>query len=312
MKAIIQAFSSLTTAFYLLAAQVFWLLTGMILAGIPPTEEGIHRMNREIVIDWLFSQALADRQVLAWFIGLCLLNLLLFANIVFCSATQLLQRARRIRSARGLLLFLLHILVLLIMAGHAANMTTGFKQAEIPLTRDAPLEIRGGTVIELEDVHYRAPLAYLDMKQNERHRLGRKEFAMEKNFALLRLTQSGGGEFTGRLHLLQPWELGALRITLNRFFLSKTSPDTQVGVVVTVAKNPLHEIFFLVYAVFILSLILYLMLSAGRTGKDEALGLSIKPPPFEHRSRPSRKAPKNPVTNAPADDIGFPVKKRNP
>ena len=261
MKRIIDRIAALSTAFYLLAALILWLAVGIALARLPQTESVFEQMNRQLILEWLMDPAPKDRRVLAWFIGLCLLNLALFVNLLLCSLTRLSKRPITGKRAKSRLLFFIHILVLFIMLGHLTNMGVGYKYAHIRMAPGTSHTLPSGDTIFLERVHYALPVKYLTMDPHEaRQSLTRKRFDIEQNYAGLRLIRENGETSAGTVYRLKPLKDGPLRITLNRFFLAEKPPQARVGAVLTVAENPIHEAFFLIYAFTILCFLIYLII----------------------------------------------------
>ena len=261
MKRIIDRIAALSTAFYLLAALILWLAVGIALARLPQTESVFEQMNRKLILEWLMDASPKDWQVLAWFIGLCLLNLALFVNLLLCSLTRLSKRPITGKRAKSRLLFFIHILVLFIMLGHLANMVVGYKYAHIRMAPGTSHTLPNGDTIFLDHVHYACPVKYLMMDPHEaRQSLTRERFDIEQNYAGLRLIRENGETSAGTVYRLKPLKDGPLRITLNRFFLAEKPPQARVGAVLTVAENPIHEAFFLIYAFTILCFLIYLII----------------------------------------------------
>jgi hypothetical protein len=276
IKRTIDRIAALSVTFYLLAALIGWLAVGIALSRMQGTGELLKQMNQELVLDWLLGAGPADWPIVAWFLILCLLNALLFANLLFCSATQLAGRLfsrGRPNRPKAALLFLIHILVLLILLGHLANLAVGSKSAHMRFAPGASRTLENGYRLHLEAVHYAPPVKYLKMDPHEaRSRLSREKFDIHENYARIRVTRNGSESAAGRVFLLSPLKKGALRVTLNRFFLAEDSAEPSVGAVLTFAVNPIHEAFFMAYAALIGSLLLYLLVQREPRGGGPAPG----------------------------------------
>ena len=266
MKRIIDRLSSLSLCFYLLAALILWLAIGIFLARFPETDQVIHEMNDKLVLDWLLAPETKDWRIISWFTGFCILNLLFFINLALCSVTNLWNRIfLNNNKTKNTLLFAIHILIALIMLGHLTNMVIGFKKSWIKLAPGDSYALPDGYALELKAVHYTSPLKLLKMDHHEARKLmSRDRFDINANYVTVGLARNHKKIDTGRIYMLKPYKTNDFRLTLNRFFLPKKSDGASVGAILTVAVNPIHEGFFLIYALTIGCLLIYILLHKDR------------------------------------------------
>lgn len=268
MKRIVEKLAALSLTFSLLAALILWLGLGILLTRLPAADPVFARMNQQLVLEWLLGPEKKPWWIVVWFIGFCLLNLGILLNLLACCATNLVYRPAFFNRLKNLLLLVIHILVIVIMLAHAANMGIGYKHAGIRMPRGETFKLPNGGTLRLADVGYALPAKYLRMDPHEaRRELTRERFDISRNYARLQWTGPDGRTAGGKLHRLQPLRIDSLRITLNRFYLASNSPEPRVGAILTVARNPVHEAFFLVYAVTIACLMLYAVLQRQNPGR---------------------------------------------
>ena len=139
-------------------------------------------------------------------------------------------------------------------------MVVGFKQEGIKLTAGESVTLPDGTRLTLEAVHFTADPDLLKNQGKGSHaEMRRDRFRVAENYVRVRLAKDGKPIGQGPVYMLSPLKTGGLRVTLRRFFLAKNHPDQPVGAILTAARNPVHEAFFLTYALMILCLGAYIL-----------------------------------------------------
>ncbi len=257
-KKLTKKLSSIQLCFWLLALIILWLAAGIALALHPATGDAVYGMNKQLVIDWLLQSENPDWRAAAWLLVFCLLNLLLFINMSLCLALNLLKRILFSAKLKNSLLTVIHVLVLFVMLGHLANMAVGFKQERIKMTPGSVLDLPGGYMVELNSVHFAADLRLLTMDRHKaRQEMTRDRFDLKENFADISVFRGRLEKAGKRIHIMEPLKLGSFRVTLNRFFAADKNGEKHAGAVITVSRNPIHEWFFLIYALMILSFLAY-------------------------------------------------------
>ncbi|HMA67414.1 MAG TPA: hypothetical protein VKO20_06310 [Desulfosalsimonadaceae bacterium] len=284
MKRIVEKLAALALTFSLLAALILWLGLGILLTRLPATDPVFARMNQQLVLEWFLGPEKKPWWIVVWFIGFCLLNMGILLNLLACCATNLLNRLAFPNRLKNLLLLVIHILVILIMLAHAANMGIGYKHAGIRMPPGETFKLQNGGTLRLADVGYALPTKYLLMDPHEARRdLTRERIDISRNYARVQWTGPNGRTAGGKLHRLQPLRIDSLRITLNRFYLAAKSPEPRVGAILTVARNPVHEAFFLVYAVTIACLMLYAVLQRQNPGRRLAARKQVPISQSDHK-----------------------------
>jgi hypothetical protein len=270
---LIRRLSSLSLCFYLLGALFFWMSLGIVLAEYPGSETAFNRINDRLVLDWLLSSGKQDRWLAVWFLVLCLLNLALLVNLVFCLAAGLWKRIFSNGRIKQVLLFVMHLLIIGILLGHLVNMGVGFKQGWIKMTPGQAVALPDGYGLVLESVCFVPNPELLKKEKKAAHEaLTQERFKIQENYVEVLLTKNNKPIGGGRVHMLAPLKIGSLRVTLRRFFVAQNHSNASVGAVLAVARNPVHEAFFLVYALMILCLLAYIL--AGRVSRPACLNHS--------------------------------------
>ncbi len=263
-RLVLQRLSSLPLSAGIMAALIAWLSLGLILAHHPVTDAAVQQMNDRLLLYWLLHNSREHWLLSLWLGGLFILSGFLLVNLIGCSLTMLLPRLRVRRDRKSFLSLLLHVLLGVVMIGHGANLVVGFKTAYHKLLPEQSLSLPDGRAIRLEAVTYLSSRELLAMDHHQgRQKMTRARMGLKTNSADFSLHKNGQSVAAGRAFLLQPFRYGSLRITINRFFLAAGDAETApVGVIVTVAANPIHEVFFLVYALMIASFLAYTVVSA--------------------------------------------------
>ncbi len=280
-RALLNRISSLTFSFILMCVLAVWLGIGILLVRQPAVASVIKGMNDQLFLSWLLTSGVSQPLISAWLMILFVLSGLLLLNLVCCCLTRPALKIRAKNGRKPLLLLTLHILVGLVMIGHVANMTIGFKTARIKLRPGQQLVLPDGRTIRLESIHCSFSPDLMNLEHDEiRKKMTRDRVSLKDNYADFTIQKEGEVVDTGRAFLLRPFRRGSFRITLNRFFpadkLSRPAMgEISVGAVITVADNFLHELFFGIYAAMILCFFVYWAVS-GTTDKINRTAAFLK------------------------------------
>jgi len=267
-KSFITHLGSIRLCFFLLAALIAWLFAGIWLDGSPATKDAVLQMNDRLITDWLLDPKNPDWRVTAWFLGFCILSLALFINLACCTMTTVINFTRHRNDFRHYTLLIIHVFMGLIMAGHVADMTMGYKFSRLKMLPGQSYDLPDGFSVALGKVTFAPEKDVLKMKRHDaRHLLTRDKFKIKDNYIHVTVTKKGRVQAAGNVYMLSPLKHGSLRVTLKHFFVPKKTSAAPVGAILTIAKNPIHEAFFILYALMIAGMLLY------------TLSCSIKPEP---------------------------------
>jgi len=249
--------SSLTLTLWSLGALALTLLLGMLLALSQTFYPAIREINYTLVRDWLAGPAQEQPLVTAWFIILCLAAAILFVNLAACIYVKIPPYLRNRKKVKWWSMFLIHILLIGIMLGHAASFVMGFKYEEIRLLPGQSRLLPNGYQVTVREVSFVDDLKLLKAGHREgRGLLTRQAFHRESNTAKVTVLAQGREIAAGEVHILSPLKRGSLRVTLTGFYLKRQKGRDMVGVNLTVGSNPLTSVFLLCYGLMIAGFVL--------------------------------------------------------
>ncbi|MBI9052927.1 MAG: hypothetical protein JEY96_03865 [Bacteroidales bacterium] len=258
----IKLLSSMRFAFWLLLSIIIWLFIGAMLTIHDNFYYAIKEMGNELILDWILEKSSNSPTVLIWFIGLCLIGFLLAVSFIFCTWYNLLKVARKQASLKSILLFIIHILFVIIMALHLGSMLLGYKYSDVELAVGQEFKFDEGYSIKLNKVHYIDDINVLKMKYKEMRKYHtRNGFHYKDNYAQLTLKQNDKEIKSEKTSMLSPFKYGCLRATISYFYLPKGSESDTPGIKLVIAKNYFNELFFIFYALEIISILIFLLIT---------------------------------------------------
>ncbi|MCG8616012.1 MAG: hypothetical protein MI802_07320 [Desulfobacterales bacterium] len=242
--------SSVRLTFYTLIALVVILSIGVCLGYL--NKPALDLMNHHPLVDWTVLAAHRDPLVLAWFGLLCLASAILLINGIFCCAGRQFTLARHPGSMKHKLFFVIHLVFILVLTCHGLLLVIGSKESRISLSRGdshrfGPYRIEAAGVTFADDPGLLA-LPY----REQRKMMTRENFSLIRNYARIRLYHGETLVADSRVHILAPLCHKGLRVTLVEF--AQGRPDQSPSIVLTLTDSPLNMIFFIVYALMILTL----------------------------------------------------------
>ena len=225
---------------------------------------GFKMMNEIHIFEW-FSDAWSETSVLViWFILLCCSAVLLFINALFCSLTKQINIAMKSKMLQKWLFFILHCLFIIVLTCHGLTLIIGSKESNITLYPGESIIFKNIYKIEVSEVVFKDDINILKAEKKEQRALmTRKNINRKHNFAKISLfkeskylTESKLLE-TKKVIMLSPLKYCSLQVTLTEFVIR----DGMVGVNLIITKNILDTFFFTIYALMILVLGLYILLT---------------------------------------------------
>lgn len=258
----IKFLSSMRFAFWLLVSLIVWLFLGAMLTIQKDLAYAIKNMGNKLILDWLLEQSAQSPIILSWFIILCIIGALLAVSFLFCSWTNLYKVARKKRNWTSIFLFLIHIFFVIIMALHLGSMLVGYKYSDVELTEGQEFQFDNGFKLKLNNVHYIDDINVLKMKYKEMRKYHTRDgFHYKDNYADLSLFQDNVKVLNEKARMLSPLKYGALQITISYFYLPKNTSSNTPGVKMVIANNYFNSLFFIFYAIEIISILAFLILT---------------------------------------------------
>lgn len=174
-------------------------------------------------------------------------------NLGCCTFTRLLPRLRAGNALRGWLLTLVHLVMLVVLLGHGAEMALGHKQEELRMLPGQTLELPGGLKLHLESVRFLSDTSVINLPYREaRWTWTSTNFKPRENWAQVVISREGKVLRQGDLKILQPMDIEGLRLTLAGFYSPEDgAKPAKVGVRLALVKNPMTTLFFVAYGAWV-------------------------------------------------------------
>lgn len=255
----LERLSSLKFTLISLIVLISWLGLGVYLGLTKALAPHFLRMNQMLLLDWMLGPAWEEPLTPIWFLLLCLGVGVMLLNLGACTLTRLLPRLRSATRFKGWLLTLVHLVMLLVLLGHGAEMVMGHKREDVRLEVGRSVELPGGARLELNAVSYVDDKDLLNFPyRKSRWRLTREAFRAQDNFIDIAVKEPDGEVVSGRLRIMEPFCVDGLRLTLTDFNRIGEGAQAEVGAIMAVTNNPLTTMFFVAYAAWVA---LYLLLA---------------------------------------------------
>lgn len=252
--------SSLKFTLASLGGLMLLLALGMVLSRINAFALQFDAMNRTLLLEWLQGPAWSAPTVAIWFVVLCLGVGVMLLNLGACTFTRLLPRLRGANKVKGWVLTLVHLVMLAVLLGHGAEMGLGHKRENLRLMPGQFHQLPDGSRVTLERVDFKDDPAILNLPYAQaRWSLVRGKFHAKDNSAALYFTENGREVGREDIRMLRPVVHHGVRYTLMEFFRQGEGDQAQVGAMLAITSNPLTNLFFLAYALWV---VLYAALAA--------------------------------------------------
>ena len=245
--------SSMHVAFWSILGMILWFGIGSLLASKTGSYYDVFSaMNEQMITQWLVHEAGHAPVVLAWFAGLCLIAGVLMLNTVLCIWKRVLPLLSSARLSKSLLA-IIHILIILVMAGHALTMVVGNKHPSTVMFPGQTKNIGDGYSLRMDALTFIDDPTLLGLSKQEKHtKMTGDVFHYKDNHVILTLLHDKKIVARGRAGILAPLDHGSLHIVLKKFVQNKK--NNRLGALMIPSNNPLPKPFFAIYALMILSL----------------------------------------------------------
>jgi hypothetical protein len=263
LKRISESLSSLTLTAWLLAILFLWLGSGILLAGSEAFRNGFEQMNANLIRHWLATPENGNMLLKFWFVGLCLVMTVMGVNLIFCSWTKIFKIIRIRFNGKKLFMLIVHMVFGFVALSHFGGFMLGFKHDKIRLNETQQFHFQQEYDLKLADVHF---IDDHNVLKKSRWEITRDEFHYRENYAQVILYKNGKELKRGKIYLLQPMCYEDIRITLKKFLAPRFGDTSNPGeskpaVMLVVSKNPVLEIFLILYPVMVLGIFVYLLMT---------------------------------------------------
>ncbi len=212
-------------------------------------------MNHSLFIDWFLQDSGRYPSLKFWFVGLCLLVGLLALNLVVCTWRRFFPKLGL--SRQKWLLFFIHLLFGLLVAGHGAGFIWGW--------RPPPVKAHMNSTIKLDQEHQLTikEITFYDNPQilkKPRREWNSDDFSFDKNRAHVSLSKNGAELVSGEIATYNPLEKGSLQITLLGFTPPVPGSSTP-GIHLQASRAPFARPVIWLFHIMILLTFVYLMIT---------------------------------------------------
>ncbi len=224
-------------------------------------------INHSLFIDWFLQNSSQYPNLRFWFIGLCLLVALLALNLVVCSWRRFLPKLGL--SRQKWLLFLIHLVFGLLVAGHGAGFIWGW--------RPLPVKAHMKSTIELDQEHQLTVTKIIfnddpQILKKPRSEWNSDDFSFHLNRAQVSLKKNGVEILNGEIATYNPLQKGSLQITLLGFIAPKPG-STIPGIRLQASRAPFARPVIWLFHIMILLTFIY-FLSTFKTSVTENTSLN--------------------------------------
>lgn len=258
----IKTLSSIRLTFILLIIITLLMMAGILLSLSETYSRSLLFINETIVFDFLRRHWQEHIVLSIWTLIICLICFFLFINTAFCTITNQLKAAIKISGMRKWSFFIIHITFLTVLACHGITLVCGEKQSHIKLFPGQSHIFEKDLEIKITEIEFNDDIKLLKLeKQKARQLMTRENFHRDRNFARIEVYEKGREIGREKIKMLSPFRHGSLQITLTRFFYKTVDKEGSVGVSITITRNIFTPFFLFVYAVMIIFLILFIVIT---------------------------------------------------
>jgi hypothetical protein len=264
LSRILEKVSSLHITIWNLVALLLWTGWGMLMASQDAYTKGFNRMNSVLLRDWLFSGKSGSGVLKVWFIGLCVLMILLGINLIFCSWEKIFRIIRARFNGAKFYMLIVHCIFGLVALGHLGGLMLGYKHNDIQLGEGKKYSFGDGYEIEVKDINFVSDPKVL---YKTKKFLTRDNFDYRANSAEVVLYKNGEELSRKDLFIYDPMGYKDMQVTLKNFIVSpeaegeKTALNSKPWVSMAVSRNPVLRFFLVLYPLMIAGIFIHLILT---------------------------------------------------
>lgn len=264
MNKVSEKLASMNLTAWNIVIMLLWLGWGMIMAGSDTYTKAFQKMNSTLVRDWLFSGETGSSVLKVWFIGLCLLMIILGINLIFCSWEKIFKIIQAKFSGPKFFMLIVHAIFGFVALGHLGGLMLGYKYNNIKLGEGQKYSFGDGYEVDVNKVVYVNDSKTL--KKSARY-VTRDDFDYTKNFAEIVLKKNGTEISRDNIYILNPMNYKGIQVTLRSFIEAQETGDKKDNagstpwVTVTISKNPVLKTYLILYPIMVAGIFFYLVLT---------------------------------------------------
>jgi len=264
--------ASLNLTAWNIAIMILWLGWGMIMAGSESFKKGFQGMNNVLIRDWIFSSETGSPVLKIWFIGLCILMIILGINLIFCTWEKIFKIIRIKFNGPKFFMLVVHAVFGFVALGHLGGLMLGYKYNNIKLGEGQKYSFEDGYEIKVAKVVYTND--HKALKKSTRY-ITKDDFDYRKNFAQILLRKDGRDISRDSIFILNPMRYKDMQVTLRGFLESSESDGIKENAVATpwitinISRNPALKAYLIIYPVMIAGIFIHLILTWRSSAKNK-------------------------------------------
>ena len=218
-------------------------------------------MNHSLFIDWFLNDSSQYPSLRFWFIGFCLLVGLLALNLVVCSWRRFPPKWGM--SRQKWLLFLIHLVFGLLVAGHGAGFIWGWRPLPVKAYENSTIELDQEHKLTIKEIIFYDNPQILKKPRSE---WDSDDFSFLMNRAQVSLSKNGIEIVSGEIATYNPLQKGSLQITLLGFMPPKPGA-TIPGIHLQASRAPFARPVIWLFHFLILLTFVYILIT-GKTSME--------------------------------------------
>ena len=258
----LNAWASLALTWYILMGIVGLLYLGACLAGYPFFEDGLSGMNAVVVFHWITAHASSHPLVLTWLAGLVLTAGALGINLAACLCQRFANTKKNGRGSRFWVFLGLHLIFGMVMTLHGLEMVTGEKHPWQQMREGESFRTDSGWGLNVHEIIFINDVNILNSDRGQRRMaMTAEKFNVRANLVRASLLFNGKVVTSGDIRIMEPLTHKNIRVVLNRFGYGPEGLSARLRIV----DAPLHKLFFISYALLIITLLAWVILRFQRS-----------------------------------------------
>ena len=257
----INRLGSLKLGFYSLVALILLMGTGAFIS--PHFKNEFTMMNNTHFTDVLMHVLENAPSLRVWIVLLFICAGFVFINSLCCIITRQIPMIKR-PELKNWFFFILHCSFVLVLICHGLILVEGKKQTGIILDRGQHVDF-GRYRIIVPDIEFKDNIDILRVPKEKRHKLMTvKNIHINDNYAQIIMSENSLQVAAGKIKMLSALRYKNIQVTLTDFI-----PDTRgnkVRIKISITKTRLTALFFTAYALMIITLAGFTILTWKRTG----------------------------------------------
>lgn len=256
----IKFLSSLKLSAILIICLVLMFLAGVFMSLSDPIYDALKQMNDTIILDWVLLFKNHNTAIVIWFIVFCIIAVLLGVNLVLCTWNNLLKSVIKSKGVKALSLFSIHVIFIIILVLHAFSLVIGFKYGNLRLAEGDSYKFENDYELVVSDIEFVDDYSILKKKKSSsRMEMTKDKFHYKENSAELTIYHKEEEISKDIIKIFEPIMIDGIQFTMEKFYLDKKTEN--IGVKLTISKNPLTIWFFMFYGLGIFSMLWFLILT---------------------------------------------------